>query len=332
MALFDSIAIEIQATVAGALILLIITLLEIIDLQRARKLQRQELHAISNGAGPAHKKRLVSLFSLSLQFIFGFVVFALFVSWMMYLIIMGKTGLAVIAGVFALVAVIMPFFVWSACRKANRERAAAIQNAERRRQQTARQEKIADKPVAQTAAARFVEEAKSVAAESVVIDPVPVAKPQPKPEPMPEVKVEVKPAVYLKPDPEHVFPKDAMLRRHFMTHLATTVRHYVPTRPSDSMLSRHYDAMLASQTVVSFAKKAEQPPVARAAKYSSQRIHQVKLPEDSMLRRHFLTTLQMKIESRLPLPARPTDSLLKRHFDAMKKNLVAAELNKYVEG
>ena len=52
----------------------------------------------------------------------------------------------------------------------------------------------------------------------------------------------------------------------------------------------------------------------------------VMLPEDSMLRRHFLTQLQSEIEAAL-FP-RPTDSVLQRHYDA----LVATELENRLAG
>ncbi|MEQ1620547.1 MAG: hypothetical protein ABL919_04000 [Methylococcales bacterium] len=48
--------------------------------------------------------------------------------------------------------------------------------------------------------------------------------------------------------------------------------------------------------------------------------NKIKLPEDSTLRRHFLTHLQSEIEA--TLHPRPTDSILQRHYDA----LVSAEL------
>ena len=46
----------------------------------------------------------------------------------------------------------------------------------------------------------------------------------------------------------------------------------------------------------------------------------LRIPEDSMLKRHFLTQLQSEIEAAL-FP-RPTDSILQRHYDT----LVAVEL------
>lgn len=53
---------------------------------------------------------------------------------------------------------------------------------------------------------------------------------------------------------------------------------------------------------------------------SASPVHALKLPEDSTLRRHFLTHLQSEIEA--TLHPRPTDSILQRHYDA----LVSAEL------
>jgi hypothetical protein len=57
-----------------------------------------------------------------------------------------------------------------------------------------------------------------------------------------------------------------------------------------------------------------------AGKSGPASISKPKIPEDSMLRRHFLTHLQSEIEAAL-FP-RPSDSTLQRHYDA----LVAAEL------
>jgi len=53
---------------------------------------------------------------------------------------------------------------------------------------------------------------------------------------------------------------------------------------------------------------------------SSSAESKLKIPEDSVLKRHFLTHLQSEIEG--ALYPRPTDSVLRRHYDA----LVAAEL------
>jgi hypothetical protein len=324
MAVLDSIAIEIQATIAGVLILLIITILEILDLQRARKLHRQELQAFANSSVQPQKKRLISPFSLVLQFIFGFSAFALFVFWMMYLIIRGMPVLAGVAGVSAFIAVLTPFIVWSACRKANQETAEAFNDAGRHHPEPARQETVTETRTAQAApaSAQAVIEAASIADDPVVDEPVQTAKPQPVTKSQQAAEAAAKPARYPKPDPVHVFPQDSMLRRHFIAHLATLAKSYTPGRPTDSMLRRHFDALMANPTSVSTPARAAKPavsPAPGAAGSSRQGTRQVKLPEDSMLKRHFLTTLQLKIGSSLSLPERPSDSMLRRHFDAMKE-------------
>lgn len=122
-----------------------------------------------------------------------------------------------------------------------------------------------------------------------------------------------------------------MLRRHFMTHLAATVKSYEPVRPTDSMLRRHYDATVAA-LASAISSQPEKTPAPETAKSSSKESQQTKTPEDSMLKRHFITTLQSKIESHLSLPPRPTDSMLRRHYETMRESLVAAELKKYLEG
>ncbi len=42
-------------------------------------------------------------------------------------------------------------------------------------------------------------------------------------------------------------PQDSILRRHYLTHLRTMIETLAPTRPTDSVLCRHYDAMIAAK-------------------------------------------------------------------------------------
>jgi hypothetical protein len=65
-----------------------------------------------------------------------------------------------------------------------------------------------------------------------------------------------------------------------------------------------------------FFFRSLQKPVVSVASTTQK----LKVPEDSVLKRHFLTHLQSEIEAAL-FP-RPTDSVLQRHYDS----LVAAEL------
>ncbi len=73
-------------------------------------------------------------------------------------------------------------------------------------------------------------------------------------------------------------------------------------------------------SVRQFFSKLSQLAGAGTGKSSATTVNKLKLPEDSTLRRHFLTHLQSEIES--ALSPRPTDSILQRHYDA----LVTAEL------
>ncbi len=54
-------------------------------------------------------------------------------------------------------------------------------------------------------------------------------------------------------------------------------------------------------------KKAKPAPAAKSA--------QLQVPEDSALKRHFLSTLKAEVES--GMPPRPTDATLIRHYDAL---------------
>ncbi|MGJ0486873.1 MAG: hypothetical protein ACR65R_20395 [Methylomicrobium sp.] len=333
MAILDSIALETQATIAGVLILLIITLLELIDLRSARRQHRQQLQAIASTTAPAQKTRLISSFSLALEFIFGFSAFALFVFGMMYLIIKGMPVLAGVAGISAFIAVMTPFIIWSVCRKANQETAETIKNAQQHRQESARQQKTSETLAAPVDIAPLpvVEESLSIVNDSAAKEPAQPAKPLPVRKPQPVAETEARQAPYPKPDPAHAFPQDSMLRRHFTAHLVAVAKPYEPSRPTDSILQRHYDTLSAHPSVIGSAK-----PVLMSAHGTTPTHkcpHPVKLPEDSMLKRHSLATLQLKIEPHLSLPEQhPTDSILRRHFVALKENLIAAELNKYLKG
>lgn len=60
------------------------------------------------------------------------------------------------------------------------------------------------------------------------------------------------------------------------------------------------------------AKVAEEETYITPENYSNEELRSI-IPEDSTLRRHFMTNLKMQVESEL-FP-RPTCSTLKRHYD-----------------
>ncbi|TAN65989.1 MAG: hypothetical protein EPN17_15175 [Methylobacter sp.] len=129
-------------------------------------------------------------------------------------------------------------------------------------------------------------------------------------------------------------PQDSILKRHYLTHLCTVIETLAPPRPTDSVLCRHYETMIAAKIAQclsdekvmeqliseyennkdsgktkAFATPQENESVICPAEKNSS------LPQDSILRRHYLTHLCTMIEALAP--PRPTDSVLCRHYETM---------------
>lgn len=158
-------------------------------------------------------------------------------------------------------------------------------------------------------------------------------------------------------------PQDSTLRRHYLTHLRAIITSINPPRPADTTLARHYDAQIAaqleqslsskdaiqqliadyenhkktpapiavvekSQTIDAPVIKEEQAIVTPSAKpeISNKTVTRKasKIPEDSLLRRHYLTHLYSQVAANLP--PRPTDSTLRRHHDSLLENEVKSRL------
>ncbi len=69
-----------------------------------------------------------------------------------------------------------------------------------------------------------------------------------------------------------------------------------------------------NNTSTQITSSATKPEAKVAVKPASASITQLQIPEDSTLRRHFISNLKYEIES--AMPARPTESTLKRHYDS----------------
>lgn len=128
-------------------------------------------------------------------------------------------------------------------------------------------------------------------------------------------------------------PEDSALKRHFLSKLMAEISESLPPRPTDSTLKRHYETLRKSEFTQQLQALSEQtskppiqaettirqtvkPPVASRAKNSVRfAVNMPAMPEDSTLRRHFLTQLRAEIED--GFGPRPSDSALKRHYDAM---------------
>lgn len=116
-------------------------------------------------------------------------------------------------------------------------------------------------------------------------------------------------------------PQDSSLKRHYLSKLMAEVESSSGPRPTDSALKRHHDTLLKAEFVQRLERLSAEPavkPTAVVAKTTEAVAAQspvMEIPEDSMLKRHFLSQLRREIES--GFGKRPTDSTLKRHYDAM---------------
>lgn len=149
-------------------------------------------------------------------------------------------------------------------------------------------------------------------------------------------------------------PEDSVLKRHYLTHLRAEREALTNPYPTDSTLRRHYETMIRmeldwpsaqasrEEAPVPQESAARERPVIQGGKPEAKAeplltvvrseshahaAHGMRIPEDSILRRHFLTNLQAEVESELP--ARPTDSVLKRHYDALVSAKMAERLERH---
>lgn len=116
---------------------------------------------------------------------------------------------------------------------------------------------------------------------------------------------------------EEKIPEDSALRRHYLATRQAEKEAVANPYPSDSVLRRHHDSLSAA-----FLR---QGLAAKPAVVSEQPVNHSLMPEDSTLRRHFLTQVQAEVEAQLA--SRPTDSALRRHYDS----LVKAKMETYLK-
>lgn len=157
-------------------------------------------------------------------------------------------------------------------------------------------------------------------------------------------------------------PQDSVLHRHYLANEAAKDTALHEPYPSDSVLRRHYDTahkiavetnskssgpiVIDNSAVVEIATANEAPTVSEQVRKTSsieQAVNKtvkvepvraekaalcgkVSVPEDSVLKRHFIAQLRAEIEA--GLSPRPADSVLRRHHDS----LVGFELTKRLVG
>lgn len=153
----------------------------------------------------------------------------------------------------------------------------------------------------------------------------------------------------------NLLPQDSMLKRHYLTNLRAIITSLSPQPPTDSALSRHYNTQIAAKieqclnneqavaqliSQYELSKTTTPAPIVKVpeaiiepllntetASENEVLVPQAKIskiPNDSMLRRHYLTHLYTQVAANLP--TRPTDSTLRRHYNAMLENEVKNQL------
>lgn len=114
-------------------------------------------------------------------------------------------------------------------------------------------------------------------------------------------------------------PEDSVLRRHYLANLEAQRSAATEPHPSDSLLHRHHDV---AHTLPLNGEPDAPAAVAVIKVGQANAGDQAKLPQDSVLKRHFIAQLQAEIEAYIA--PRPSDSVLLRHY----QGVVAAELEK----
>lgn len=151
-------------------------------------------------------------------------------------------------------------------------------------------------------------------------------------------------------------PEDSILRRHFITHVRHMLESVALPYPTDSVLCRHteqlleaewahclhdearlsrlvadYDAVRA-EAAANWPPRGDSPQEAAAVCADEERAPCATpawVPEDSVLRRHFLTHCRYMLEQVMS-PA-PTDSILVRHHEQLLESELAGCLQQQAQ-
>jgi hypothetical protein len=255
--------------------------------------------------------------------VFWFALAVAFSWWAFFLLSHGFIRAAIVTGLFVLVALVMAIDVWYERSQTNKEINRLIQGVDEYEKELEQPQKRAVK--------RVEKQPPAVAAK------------------VPPAVVQVEPTA----EKPLQIPEDSALRRHFLTQLRTDVEAELPPSPTDSTLRRHHEQLVVAEMEERVGGPLPEVPAAESVltapatpmRVVEPRVRQevkareevkirpeaeeegsLRVPEDSTLRRHFLTQLRAEIEARMP-PA-PTDASLRRHYDAT----VDAELEKWIAG
>lgn len=330
----DEIMITMAATLSTTLIIMLLAIRNTVHKKRLRrsldwletakhsKYDTAHFQDLKNGIDPAYiygGNSSTATFKLSLKISFGIAVLLGFSWWTFQLFTKGVLIWAAVSGLFAVIGLILPFLIWREVmqREEIKGRAGRIlkqieKNLKESHAETSQQSRKPD-----TSTVSITESA-----------------------PVKDNKTRIEQKIPI--------PEDSVLRRHLLSQLRAEVEATLFPRPTDCVLLRHYGQLVESEMQNRLLKPEtlqrfklidgiEIPDAATPAsiievKLKSRPIeHAVvgtpgksnskhEVPEDSVLRRHWLTQLRSEIEASL-FP-RPTDCVLQRHYE----QLVESEL------
>lgn len=146
-----------------------------------------------------------------------------------------------------------------------------------------------------------------------------------KAKPVVELVAEIATAA-IKADTDWV-PEDSVLKRHHLARRATEREAITHPYPTDSVLRRHRESMLAFNILPDRISEPQAEVIESCITASEPLVIAktgVDIPEDSVLKRHFLAQLQAQIEQ--DLPAKPSDATLKRHYAQLLQSKLDAFL------
>ncbi|WP_020483031.1 hypothetical protein [Methylomonas sp. MK1] len=152
----------------------------------------------------------------------------------------------------------------------------------------------------------------------------PIQAPEPIAEPAPQASIVAavaeEPITPAAEAPAIKFPEDSILKRHYLAALQAEKEALSNPYPTDSVLRRHYETLhkIASPQPSETADVSEptQQPVT---------VTETDLTEKSSVPTHDLDQLRREIAAELPAP--PTDSVLKRHYDSLLQTKLQQRLS-----
>jgi hypothetical protein len=164
-----------------------------------------------------------------------------------------------------------------------------------------------------------------------------IVEPVPEPVRIEEVTVEASVIEVSKTTTDN-FPQDSIQRRHALFRLRTIVETLKGPRPSDSIQSRHYDALINNLVTQALTDKIVLENLYNSYENLPKTLVQADIKPTANIQESIIKVqveetpvtaqiAQSEINTDSFIPAPPTDSILRRHYDTLINN----EINRLLE-